>query len=108
MAVQTTLGWVLSEPLRGEHLNSSCCAVDFLQCDQSQKLDEQVNKLWDFDSLRIRPKDEAHDFLVYNIKFTGEGYSVSLPWKAGHRPLPLNYELLSEIEISSEEIEAGP
>ena len=71
-------------------MNSSC-AVNFLQCDQSQKLDEQVNKLWDLDSLGIRPKDDVHEFLVDNIKFTGERYCVSLPWKVGHGPLPLNY-----------------
>ena len=90
VAVKMTLGWVLSGPLRGEHLNSSC-AANFLQCDQSQKLDEQVNKLWDLDSLGIRPKDDVHEFLVDNIKFTGERYCVSLPWKAGPGHLPLNY-----------------
>ena len=92
VAVKTTLGWVLSGPLKGETLNSSsACAVNFLQCEQPKSLDEQVHQLWDLDSLGIRPKDNVHEFLVDNIKFTGERYSVSLPWKAGHGPLPLNY-----------------
>jgi len=92
VAVKTTLGWVLSGPLQGEKLNSSSfCAVNFLQCEKSKSLDEQVNKLWDLDSLGIRPNDDVHEFLVDNIKFTGERYSVSLPWKAGLGPLPLNY-----------------
>ena len=91
VAVRTTLGWVLSGPLQGEKLNSSVCEVNFLQCEQSKNLDVQVNKLWDLDSLGIRPKDDVHESLVDNIKFTGERYSVSLPWKAGHGPLPSNY-----------------
>ena len=79
MAAKTTLGRVLSGPLRGEDLNSSHCADNFLQSDQSQQLDEQLNRLWDLDSLGIRPKDDVYEFLIDNIKFTGERYSVSLP-----------------------------
>ena len=63
-----------------------------LPCEPSAKgIEEQVNKLWDLDSLGIRPKDNVHEALLDDIVFTGERYSVSLPWKEGHGPLPLNY-----------------
>ena len=94
VAVKTTLGWVLSGPLRGEKFDSSPeCSVNFLPCEPSaaKLIDEQVNKLWDLDSLGIRPNDDVHEALIDDIVFTGERYSVSLPWKAGCGPLPLNY-----------------
>ena len=66
--------------------------MNFLPSESSAKLiDEQVNKLWDLDSLGIRPNDDVHEALIDDIVFTGERYSVSLPWKAGCGPLPLNY-----------------
>ena len=93
VAVKTTLGWVLSGPLKGEKFDSSPqCSVNLLPCEPSAKgIEEQVNKLWDLDSLGIRPKDNVHEALLDDIVFTGERYSVSLPWKEGHGPLPLNY-----------------
>ena len=70
---------MLFSPLQGEKLNSSSvCEINFLQCEQSKNIDEQVNKLWYLDSLRTRLKDD------------GERYSVSLFWKAGHGSLPSN------------------
>ena len=93
VAVKTTLGWVLSGPLKGEKFDSSPqCSVNLLPCEPSAKgIEEQVNKLWDLDSLGIRPKDNVHEALLDDIVFTGERYSVSLPWKEGHGHLPLNY-----------------
>ena len=93
MAVKTTLGWVSSGPLKGAKFDSSPqCSVNLLPCEPSAKgIEEQVNKIWDLDSLGIRPKDNVHEALLDDIVFTGERYSVSLPWKEGHGPLPLNY-----------------
>ena len=92
VAVRTTLGWVLSGPLRGEKLNCSESSVNFIPVEKEEKkVDAQLNKLWDLDSLGIRPEDEVQESFVDNIVFTGSRYSVSLPWKAGHGPVPLNY-----------------
>ena len=62
-----------------------------MQCEQPKYPDDQVHKLWDLDSLGSRPKDDGHEYHVDNSKFTGKRYLVSLPWKAGHGPLPVNY-----------------
>ena len=94
VAIKTTLGWVLSGPLKGKPLASIPeCSLNFLPCEPSTRdIDQQVQKLWDLDTLGIRPNDDVHENLIDNIKFTGERYSVSLPWKAGHGHIPLNYD----------------
>ena len=94
VAIKTTLGWVLSGPLKGKSLASiSECSLNFLPCEPSTRdIDQQVQKLWDLDTLGIRPNDDVHENLIDNIKFTGKRYSVSLPWKAGHGHIPLNYD----------------
>ena len=93
VAIKTSLGWVLSGPVKGKKLNSSI-SVNFVSSfePKMRKIEEEVNKLWDLDSLGIRAEDEVHENLVDNIVFTGERYSVSLPWKAGYGPLPYNYQ----------------
>ena len=65
--------------------------INCLQCELSKKLDKQVNRLWDLDSLEIRLTDYVHQSVADHIKFTGERYSASLPWKAGHGPSLSNY-----------------
>ena len=95
VAVQTTLGWVLSGPLKGRKSTSSEAQVNFVQSSIKQDkmgLEEKVSKLWDLDSLGIRESHEVHEQLLDNITFTGERYSVGLPWKMGHNELPENYD----------------
>ena len=99
VAIKTTLGWVLSGPLKGKTLNSTeNINVNFLPLSSfpaksdKQKIEENVNRLWDLDTIGIRPENEVHEYVIDNIYFTGERYSVGLPWKAGHKALPTNYE----------------
>eukprot|EP00794_Sanderia_malayensis_P006437 gene6437-biopygen4765 len=74
------------------HEDSSIVAtVDDLEHNEERKLGLEVHKLWDLDTLGIRPQNEVHEKVIDNISFTGGRYSVGLPWKAGHRPLPSNY-----------------
>ena len=73
MAVKTTLGWALLGPFIVVKFHSSPeCSVNFLQCEPSptKLIDEQVNKLWDLDSLGIRPSDDIHEALIDDIVFT--------------------------------------
>ena len=90
VAVKTSLGWVLSGPLKGKKL-SSVANVNFLPSTEKRKVEIDVDKLWNLDTLGIRPESEVQEFFVDNIVFTGDRYSVSLPWKAGHGPIPCNY-----------------
>ena len=103
VAVETSLGWVLSGPLKGkklDHIYSSDCQVNFC-IDETSKfssvgnldLDYKLNRLWDLDSIGIREANKVHEGVLDNIKFTGHRYSVGLPWKLGHKPLPTNYNI---------------
>ena len=60
---------------------------------EKHQLEECLHKLWDLDSIGIRENDEVHTNLVDDIAFTGDRYSVSLPWKIEHKDLPSNYDI---------------
>ena len=95
VAVKTTLGWVLSGQIKGEKLliNDSV-SVNFVHdalTSSRKEIESSLHKLWDLDSLGIREIDKVHEDVVDHIEFTGERYSVGLPWRVGHGPIPLNY-----------------
>ena len=59
VAVKTTLGWVLSGPLKGEKFDSINCSVNFCIAsrpvmNEKQDLNAKLQSLWDLDSLGIR------------------------------------------------------
>lgn len=96
VAVETELGWVLSGPLKRKGSNSEQeVSVNFVAHDSlaiaKDSLEGAVNQLWDLESLGIKPSDEVHESFESDISFTDGRYSVKLPWKQGHEPLPSNY-----------------
>ena len=94
VTIKTSLGWVLSGQLKGESFSQQDSVVNFVQSDarNEDSILQQVNKLWDLDSLGIRPENDlSKESFVNEIEFTGDRYSVKLPWKAGHGPIPHNY-----------------
>ena len=100
VAVKTRLGWVLSGPMKISNnineLNSMHVVdVNFLAQDNSSctKLDEGMNRLWDFETLGIGQENEVHESPKDSISFNGTRYSVKLPWKEGHNALPSNYNI---------------
>ena len=49
---------------------------------------------WDLESLGIQKnKVSVYDEFESTIRFNGERYKVSLPWKESHAPLSDNYDL---------------
>ena len=99
VAVKTKLGWVLSGPLKiaGKKFKPvSSAVVNFLpsvnQGVDKRSIEGNVNRLWDLETLGIRQDDEVHETIKDDILFTGNRYSVGLPWKIGHNKLPSNYE----------------
>eukprot|EP00794_Sanderia_malayensis_P012361 gene12361-biopygen9857 len=104
VAVKTSLGWVLSGPLKGKTLSASinACNVNFVTQAASQKeIDSNLHKLWDLDSLGIREGDPIHETVLDDITFNGTHYSVGLPWKVGHKSLPSNYNI-SQIRLNNQ------
>ena len=51
-------------------------------------LEENVNKLWDLETVGIRKEKSMHEPLFNNISFNG---TVRLPSKKDHRELPTNF-----------------
>ena len=96
MAVKTKLGWVLSGPLRGTNVDglvksNISLIINATNLSKKQNIEEDVHKLWDLEMLGIRRGDEVYEDLLDRVKFSGERYPVSLPWKLGHKPLPSKY-----------------
>ena len=96
VAVKIKLGWVLSGPLSGKNTqglmqSNISLIIDSTALNRNQKLEEDIHKLWDLETLGIRRGDEVYEDLLDRVEFSGERYSVSLPWKLGHKPLPSNY-----------------
>ena len=114
MAVKTSLGWVLSGPLKGEKFDSIDCYVNF--CIDSRpvvkeklELGEKLQRLSDLDSLRIREQDKVHENVLDDILFSEKRYSVGLPWKVGHKPLPSNYNVsLQRLKGQVKKLEQTP
>ena len=114
VAVKTTLGWVLSGPLKGEKFDSINCNVNFCidsrpAMNEKQDLDAKLQRLWDLDSLGIREQDKVHENVLDDILFSGKRYSVGLPWKVGHKPLPSNYNVsLQRLRGQGKKLEQTP
>ena len=98
VAVKTHIGWVLSGPLEDKKslyvdcnvtvlLNPASCLTNT----EGNGVDANLSKLWDLDSIGIRTTEDVHASVIDNIIFTGKRYSVGLPWKVAHKPLPSNY-----------------
>ena len=96
--MKTTLGWVLSGPLKfqGKSFDSfDHSNVNFLPQVRQEVgmagIEGNANKLWDLETLGIRQENEIHEAVIDDIQFTGTRYSVGLPWKISHDKLPSNY-----------------
>ena len=97
VAVETELEWVFSGPLERKASESKQeVSVNFVPQNSvaidRANLESAVSKLWDLESLGIKAGDEVHESFESEINFVDGRYSVKLPWKQGHDPLPSNYE----------------
>ena len=97
LALETKVGWVLSGPIETEDTTVSLVATHAMRTDSypvQQTLDDQLKRFWDLESLGIVGDEKSvYDQFIQRIKFDGERYEVSLPWKVNHPALPNNKEL---------------
>ena len=99
VAIEAELGWVLLDPLKRRYEFSEASvqevSVNFISQDSAgldkASLDREVSRLWDLESLGIKSSDEVHESFENEIEFLEGRYSVKLPWKLGHDPLPSNF-----------------
>jgi len=101
-AIQTKLGWVLAGPVEGlsclsltNLVTTHLMAVDaYVSQDGDHELDCKLKMFWDLESLGIKQNEATvYDEFENSIRFNGDRYEVSLPWKDSHAPLPDNYNL---------------
>ena len=114
VAICTRLGYVLSGPVNlacSDHCPSSVnmshvmkteCQVvteDFNADDASLK--EQLAKFWDYDTLGVKGKEEdfCEEYLT-KVRFNGDRYEVSLPFKKEHPIIPHNHSLAQNRLVS--------
>ena len=106
VAIKTGLGWILSGPVEVKHDKrlSSVNLVPthvFLRADcestcepiANKSLEEQIQSLWDLNSIRIRDKQSIHKSFLESIKLENGRYSVKLSFKSNNKFLPDNYQM---------------
>ena len=101
VGIQTELGWVLSGPTQSESYDSietslvvHTLCVNGNPSPNLQALDNTLKLFWDLESLGIafEPTSVLDEFQG-KIRFVGDRYEVSLPWKNPQNALPDNYKL---------------
>ena len=112
VATNTRVGWVLSGPVKIESKHTFA-SVNFVPTPvlkvgansinsspeqnvpvESFDLKDNIPCLWDIESIGIRDSEESvYDSFIKNISFEEGRYTVQLPFKTHHQPLPDNYEL---------------
>ena len=95
VAIDTVLSWVVSGPIGGldvnEPVNTALANFVFAEV-QNPVVD--INQFWSLESIGIKDQtSDVHESVISDLKFTGIRYSVGLPWKENHDPLPSNYDL---------------
>ena len=100
VAIQTTLGWVLSGPAEttGQRKSTvSLVTTHTLRVEgiTNKELDTTLQSFWELESLGIRSSntDPVSDQFVNTVQMKNGRYEVSLPWREYHDPLPDNYQL---------------
>ena len=102
VAIQTTLGWILSGPVEFPGIQDpavSLVATHTLNADgivTNKMLDATLRSFWELESMGVNTDETAHpalDRFTSSIRMKDNRYEVSLPWREGHDPLPTNYEL---------------
>ena len=106
VAIETTLGWTISGQIHGP--SDQGINVNLVIEKGEIGEDHEMKRLWDLETLGIKDTDDAYEELVDNIKFSGERYSVRLPWKAGYGRLPTNYQFCRSRLRGLEELYVSP
>ena len=94
VAIDTVLGWVVSGPLGGFDVDEPVTALANFVSAEVRNPAIDINQFWDLETIGIKDQSsDVHESVISDLKFTGTRYSVGLPWKENHDPLPSNYDL---------------
>ena len=65
VAVETSLGWVLSGPLKSRQEVGSQSVAQVNHVTRDQSIDNEINKLWSLELLGITESNEVHEEFVF-------------------------------------------
>ena len=103
VAIDTVLGWVVSGPLGGFDVDEPVTALANFVSAEVRNPAIDINQFWDLETIGIKDQSsDVHESVISDLKFTGTRYSVGLPWKENHDPLPSNYDLIGEQTYAKE------
>ena len=98
-AIHTKVGWVLSGPADQPEvtMNLTFVATHVLKIETcpsvEDNLDDHLRQFWELESLGvIADETSVYEKFGQQIKYDGQRYGVSLPWKEHHPPLPDHYD----------------
>ena len=92
-AVYSSLGWLLSGPVVSKPTALITHVLTTVSKEKSS-LEDQLCKFWELEALGIREGESTvYDQFSSQVKFDGNRYEVSLPWKDTALEIPNNYEL---------------
>lgn len=97
MALETKVGWILSGPtgFKTSSVNLNLTSTHALKvdtCVSNSKLDNQLKRFWELESLGIE-KENLYEVFAQRMSFKNHHYEVGLPWKENHPSLPTNHNL---------------
>ena len=101
-AIHTKLGRVLSGPVHYQVPSSTTVnltSTHVLKCQVSNHpdpdlLESKLERFWRLESLGLIPNESSvYDDFQQRIRYDGQRYEVSLPWKEPHLLLPDNHSL---------------
>ena len=102
MAIKTKLGWVLSGHLKSEKVSSmETFNLNFVLDSQflhtstcTASLDKDIQKIWGLETIGISNVDDVYEDFLDNVRYTGERYTVNVPWRVGHKLIPTNCSVI--------------
>ena len=91
MAMETEFGWTILGPTGGAGTSKESALLVI----ETEPLDirDNLKCLWDLETVGIREEYPVYEAFQEEIVFTGERFSVKLPWRAGKFNLPENRKL---------------
>jgi len=90
-ALHTMFGWILSGPVKTFHNSPSSINLLSVSTDDVSK---ELRRFWEVESLGVsHPTECVQEKFEESTTFADGKYTVRLPWKEFHPPLPDNYSL---------------
>lgn len=97
VAMESKLGWILSDPVPREDMSSVSTRLETNIVTSNRSDDsmvEQVKQFWELESIGILPNEgTVNDKFLEYIHQVERRFEVNLPWREHHRLSPDNYKV---------------